>query len=226
MTKIAIHQPMFLPYPGFFNKIKEADIFVIGDDAYYSRRYFYNRNKIKTPNGTLMLTVPLIDPERKKLNEVKIFNETNWKHKHLRSLQTFYRKADYYEDHIPFFEKVYNKNWDLLFDISMETMYYLMEQLGLDIEIYYTSEILKDYEFKGKTQRIIDICKILGADEYLSGIGGKNYLEPELFEKNGIKLEFQNYKPKKYKQLYGEFIPNLSTIDLLFNMGEKAIDYI
>lgn len=217
---------MYLPYPGFFNKIKEADIFVIGDDALYSRRAFYNRNKIKGPNGPVMITVPLIDAEGKKLNEVEIFNGIDWKKKHLKSIETFYQKADYYENYIDFFRKIYKKKWEKLFGINMETTYYIMEQIGLDKEIFFTSELLRDYEFKGKTQRIVDICKILGADEYFSGIGGKNYLEPELFEKNKISLQYQNYYPKVYKQLYGRFIPNLSIVDLLFNKGEEAIEYI
>ena len=226
MTIVAIHQPMYLPYPGFFNKMKEADIFVFGDDVKFSRHYFINRNRIKTPDGTLMLTIPLKSASPKKISEIEISHETKWEFKHFRSIQTFYRKADYYESYIDFFERVYKKNWKLLIDINMETTYYLMKQLEINVEIYFTSKILKNYEFKGKTQRIIDICEVLGADVYLSGPGGKHYLEPGLFERNGIKLVYQNYAPKEYKQLYGEFIPNLSVIDLLFNMGDKAVEYI
>jgi len=225
-TRISIHQPMYLPYPGLFNKMKNVDIFVFGDDAQYSRRYYYNRNRIKTPNGALMLTVPLIKPFGKKLNEIKIDNNKNWQKKHLKSLYTWYKKADYFEDYIKFFEEVYNTEWQTLHELNMKTLFYLMEQLDIKVKVYFTSDLLRDYTPTGKTQRIIDICKKLNANVYLSGIGGKNYLEPILFEKNKIKLEFQNYKPKEYKQLWGPFIPNLSVVDLLFNLGEKATDMI
>ena len=167
-----------------------------------------------------------IKPFGKKLNEIKIDNNKNWQKKHLKSLYTWYKKADHFEDYIKFFEEVYNTEWQTLHELNMKTLFYLMEQLDIKVKVYIRSDLLRDYTPTGKTQRIIDICKKLNANVYLSGIGGKNYLEPILFEKNKIKLEFQNYKPKEYKQLWGPFIPNLSVVDLLFNLGEKATDMI
>ena len=226
MTTISIHQPMYLPYQGYFNKMKNVDIFVIGDDVHYSKSYYYNRNQIKTPDGILMLTIPLIAKHGKRLNELLIDNSSNWQKKHLNSLKTFYKKSIYYDNYIDFFKDVYGTQYETLHDINMKTLFYLMEQLNIDIPIYFTSELLKNYVSTGKTQRIIDICIKLDADVYLSGIGGQNYLNENLFEKNNIRLEYQNYIPIEYKQLWGPFVPNLSIIDLLFNKGEHAHDFI
>ena len=97
-----------------------------------------------------------------------------------------------------------------------------MKQLDIDTPFYFSSELLKNHPVMKGTQRLVEICKELDAEIYLSGISGRDYLGKTLFEKNNIKLEFQNYIPKKYKQLYGDFIPNLSVIDMLFNVGDEA----
>lgn len=226
MNIISIHQPMYLPYSGFFNKLKNVDIFVFGDDALYSKGYYYNRNIIKTSSGSSMLTVPLIKPFNQKLNEVQIDNSKDWGKKHLQSLYAFYKKSDYFLNYMPFFEKLYSSRWENLHDLNMKTIYFIMEQLNIEADIYFTSSLLKDYQFINNTQKIIDICNELDADTYLSGVSGKNYIDPILFEKNNIELKYQNYISREYKQLWGTFIPNLSIIDLLFNLGDKAIEVI
>ena len=223
MTEVTIHQPMYLPYPGIFNKMKNADIFVFLDDAQYSDGYFYNRNRIKTSKGTLMLTVPIIKSSGQKLNEVKIATNIKWQKKHLKSLYANYSKADYFNSHIDFFEKIYSTQWENLHDLNVKTMVHIKETLDINVPFYFSSEL------KCKTtgtQRIIDICRTLDADVYLSGISGKDYLDPKLFESNNIKLEYQKQAPRKYKQLWGNFIPNLSIIDLIFNLGDKANEFI
>lgn len=226
MTTISIHQPMYLPYQGYFNKMKNVDIFVIGDDVHYSKNYYYNRNRIKTPDGVLMLTIPLINKHGKRLNEVLIDNNSNWQKKHLNPLKNYYKKAIYFKNYIDFFEDIYSTRYETLQDLNMKTLFYLMEQLNINIPIHFTSELLKDYVSTGKTQRIIDICKKLDADVYLSGIGGKNYLDENLFKENDISLVYQNFVPREYKQLWGQFVPNLSIIDILFNEGENAQNWI
>jgi hypothetical protein len=228
MTKIAIHQPMYLPYPGVFNKMKNVDAFVFLDDAKYSDGYYYNRNRIKTPRGALMLTVPIKKSSGEKLNEIKIENNIFWQKKHMKSLVVYYEKSDHFKDYRDFFEKVYNINtkWKKLHDLNMRTMQYLMEQLDIDTPFYFSSELLKNRPFMKGTQRLVELCKELDAEIYLSGISGRNYLDKRLFEENNIKLDFQNYVPKEYKQLYGDFISNLSIVDLLFNLEKKARDFI
>ncbi len=203
--------------------MKNADIFVFLDDAQYSDGYYYNRNRIKTQQGTLMLTVPLLKSLGQKLNEIRIATDIKWQKKHLKSIYANYSNADYFSSYIDFFEGVYNMHWEKLHNLNMETVLYIMKALDINTQFYFSSELT--CESTG-TQRIIDICTTLDADTYLSGISGKDYLDQKLFRKNNIKLEYQGYAPKEYKQLWGEFLPNLSVIDLLFNLGDKAKEFI
>lgn len=218
---------MYLPYIGFFNKLKNADIFVIGDDFNYSKGYFYNRNKIKTPDGELTITVPVEKGSSlRRINEVQISNTKDWRKNHLQNIKLYYKKAAHFDEHLDFFEKTYHTEWKNLCDLNMKTLLYIMEQVDIDVSIYYTSSLLKDYVFTNKTQKIVDICKELDIDVYLSGISGKDYLNPQIFKDNKIKLEYQNFVQKEYKQLWGSFIPNLSIIDLLFNLGDEAREIV
>lgn len=225
MTIVGIHQPMYLPYLGVFNKMKSVDVFVFLDDAEYSSGYYYNRNRIKGPNGELMLTVPVMKKKGIRLNEIKIAQNIRWQEKHMKSLITCYEKSDYFKDYKDFFEEVYNTKWEKLHELNMKTMLYIIERLDIEIPTYFSSELLKDYRSSG-TQRLVDICIKLDADVYLSGIGGRDYLETGLFDENDVRIEYQNYSPREYKQLYPPFIPNLSIIDLLFNVDNKAKDMI
>jgi len=225
MIKVSIHQPMYLPYPGVFNKIKNVDIFVFLDDTHYSNQYYYNRNRIKTPIGYQMLTVPIKKSLGQKLNEIKIENNILWQKKHMKTLITNYNKAEHFKDYKDFFEEVYHVKWDKLHDLNMNTITYLLEHLNITTPFYFSSEMIESKEMKG-TERLVKICKELNADVYLSGISGIDYLDLKLFEDTGIEVEFQNYEPKKYKQLYGEYIPNLSIVDMLFNLGSEAKSYL
>jgi len=228
MTKIAIHQPMYLPYLGIFNKMKNVDVFVFLDDAKYSDGYYYNRNRIKTPRGDLMLTVPIRKLSGEKLNEIKIENNIFWQKKHMKSLIVYYEKSGHFTDYRDFFEKVHNTNmkWKKLHDLNMTILVYLMKQLDIDTPFYFSSDLLKNYPPLKGTQRLVEICRELDVEIYLSGVSGRNYLDEKLFEENNIMLEFQKYTPKEYKQLYGDFIPNLSAIDLLFNLGDEAYNFV
>jgi hypothetical protein len=218
---------MYLPYIGFFNKIRNADFFVIGDDFHYSKGYFYNRNKIKTSAGELMLTVPLQKNSfSQDINKVLISNNKDWAKNHFQNIELYYRKAAHFDEYIDFFEKIYSRRWDTLYELNMATLGYFLEQLDINIPVYFTSSLLKNYTFVNKTQKLVDICKIFDSDTYLSGISGKDYLKNKIFEENKITLEYQNYSPREYKQLWGQFIPNLSIIDLLFNLGEEAREII
>lgn len=225
MTTVTIHQPMYLPYQGIFNKMKNADIFVFLDDAEYSSGYYFNRNRIKGPNGEIMLTVPVMKKKGIKLNEIEIAQNIHWQEKHWKSLVTNYEKSGHFKDYSDFFEGVYSKKWKKLHDINTVSTKYLMEQLDIDVPYYFSSDLQKDVNLSG-TERLVDLCKRLNAKTYLSGISGKDYLETGLFEKESIQVEFQDYKPVEYAQLFPSFIPNLSTVDLLFNMGEEAKNYI
>jgi len=220
---ITIHQPNYIPWLGFFHKLLISDVYVSFDDVQFEKNSYNNRNKIKTSQGDCWLTVPIITKGKSKetlINNAKIDHKQNWAKKHLKTIQTNYSKSQFYEDYILFFEETYNKNWDTLSMLNMHILTWLLKELKIDIEVVLSSEI-KDK--KGKKDKLVfDICKILDADIYISGTLGKEYLNIDDFNKKGINVYFQDYKHPIYSQLWGNFIPNMSIIDLLFNYGKES----
>lgn len=174
----------------------------------------------------MWLTVPVISKGRgrQKINDVKIDNEYDWQRQHRNSLKAWYSKAEFFKDHFPFFENTYGKKWSKLKDLNICIIDYILKEFKINTPVYYESEL--GIITRG-TGRIIEICKKLKADVYLSGTGGKNYLEEKEFPQAGIKLEYQDFVHPTYKQQYtgkdNIFLPNMSCIDLLFNEGPGSI---
>ncbi|MGI0088655.1 MAG: WbqC family protein [Nitrosotalea sp.] len=219
-----MHQPQYFPYPGFFHKLAQADVYVIMDKVQYDKR-FTNRNKIIATNGWTWITVP-IKKDRKFIPnmDVEINNELSWRELHWKKIHQSYANAKYfylYKDHL---ESLYKRDWKFLFDLDLHTIKKTIEWLGLKIDVIRESEL----NVQGRsTERLINACKEVGADTYISGTGGKNYIDEKLFEKHNIKFEYQNYLPIPYKQrLAKSFIPDLSIIDLLFNVGPGSLELI
>lgn len=220
--KVAIHQPNYLPYVGFFHKLSLADTFVIMDDTQYDKK-FTNRNKIKVPGNWIWLTVPINKKHKFVANKiVEINNEENWQSDHFEKINRSYSNSEFFKkNYKTFFEKIYSKKWDHLFTLNYELIIQLIDWLDIKIEVIKESEL----NVKGNsTERLVNISKKIGAETYVSGIGGKEYMNEKMFETNNIKIEYQNFQCPKYKQVFNsEFIPNLSIIDLLFNIGPKSL---
>jgi hypothetical protein len=220
--KVVIHQPNYLPYLGFFHKLSLADTFVIMDDTQYDKK-FTNRNKIKVPGNWIWLTVPINKKHKFVANKiVEINNEENWQSDHFEKINRSYSNSEFFKkNYKTFFEKIYSKKWDHLFTLNYELIIQLIDWLDIKIEIIKESEL----NIKGNsTERLVNISKKIGAETYVSGIGGKEYMNEKMFETNNIKIEYQNFKCPIYKQVFNsEFIPNLSIIDLLFNIGPKSL---
>jgi len=214
---VAIHQPNYLPWIGFFHKMLISDIFVFLDHVQFSKRGFINRNKVKGPDGWKWLTVPVKrGSTKKRIIDVEIDNSTSWAEKHLRTLQAFYGKCKYFNYFINLLENIYTKEWKYLADLNKYIIFKVIDILDIDVEIYESHKM----NVKGnKTDLIIDICKKVGATVYFSGQGAKKYLDEKKFDVEGIKLVFQNFNHPVYPQRFGRFIPNLSIIDMLFNVG-------
>lgn len=222
--KVAIHQPQYLPWPGYFNKILQCDIFVFLDDVQYKKNEWQNRNKIKTATGEQWLTVPVHYKFGQKINEVKIDNKIFWFKDHLKSIKINYSKSIFFHEFFPYVENFLNKEYEKLVDVNIESVKMILFYLGIKKKIVLSSDLQVEGE---KTQRLVNICKKLKADVYVSGIGAKDYLEIEEFKKNNIKVVFQQYTTPEYPQLFGKFIPNLSIIDMIFNTGkEKTLELI
>ena len=220
--KVAIHQPNYLPYLGFFHKLSLADTFVIMDDTQYDKK-FTNRNKIKVPGNWIWLTVPINKKHKFVANKiVEINNEENWQSDHFEKINRSYSNSEFFKkNYKTFFEKIYSKKWDHLFTLNYELIIQLIDWLDIKIEVIKESEL----NINGNsTDRLVNISKKIGAETYVSGIGGKEYMNKKMFETNNIKIEYQNFKCPIYKQVFNsEFIPNLSIIDLLFNIGPKSL---
>lgn len=224
--KIGILQPGYLPWLGFFEQMYRTDVFVIYDDVQYDKNGWRNRNRIKTPNGSQWLTIPINIrfSERPLINEIRIGNDSIWRKKHLLSIRQNYSKAPFCNRYIAMFEKCYAGEWSYLIDVQMYFIRKLAECLGMGEKKIVTSSSL---EVKGdRIERLIKICKVFGADVFYEGAAGKNYINLDYFYNSGIKVEFQDYRHPRYTQLYGDFIPNLSVIDLLFNHGEKSLSIL
>ena len=192
MITAAIHQPGYLPWLGFFKKMMSCDVFVFLDDSQYEKKNWYNRNYIRTSNGSTLLTIPTISNFDSKTNEVKIDNTKNWSLKHKKSILTNYSKAKYFETHKEFIEKIYDKKFDLLIDIDIEIIKYIMEKLGIKTRTIFSSEL---HISETGSDRVLNICKAIGCEYYISGATwAKNNLKLEDFAKNNINVRFEEFQ--------------------------------
>lgn len=214
------HQPEYLPYIGFFNKIMHADKFVLVDHIQFNKKNWQNRNKIRTVNGWVWLTVPVYSKNKftQSINEVEINNTGRWKDKHWKTIYLNYKKAPYFNDFADFFKNIYARSWIKLVNLNEEIIRYLFTVLKINIKIYKSSEL--NVEGK-KTDLVIDLCKKLNADAYLSGEGAKEYINESTFRETGLKSYFRKMEHPIYKQQFESFEPYISVIDLLFNCGAK-----
>ena len=223
--RIGIHQPMYLPWLGLFDRIYRCDTFVLLDNVSYSKNYFINRNKIKTVDGWMWLTIPVLTKGHfgQLIKDVQIDNTTQWQKQHWKSIYYSYHKAPFFHKYADFFENVYKHEWTYLIDIIEELLYSILKVLRINTTIIKSSEL----NLAGKKEELIlNICKSLKADEYLSGPDGKDYLNLELWQKNNIKVIFHNYCYPQYLQLHGNFLPQMSIIDLLNNCGDESLNIL
>lgn len=220
---VSIHQPQYLPWLGYIDKIDRADIFVLLDNVQYKKNEWQNRNRIKTPQGWQWITVPVLYRFPEKINEVRINNKVHWRRKHKVAIETNYRRAPFFGEYFPYLEEIYEKHWETLIDINIASLKGILQLFSINKEMLLASEIPTRDDPQG---RLIDLCKAVGADTYLSGRDGPKYMNMKAFEEAGIKVIIQDFKHPVYPQPYGGFEPNLSSIDLLFNCGENGIEII
>lgn len=226
MLNLACHQPNFMPWPGFFYKALKADILVLLDNVQFPLgTSWINRNRIKNKDGVLWLTVPVWKRGRGKqmINQVEISNERDWQKKHYLSLMHAYTKAPYFSDHLYFFREIFNKKWKRLLDLNLAVIKYLLDALGIKKDIIMSSSLNIT---SGKQELLIKICKQLNAGCYVSLTHSRKYIDKYLFQSENIDAKFFSYRPIIYPQLWGDFVSNLSIIDLLLNCGNKALDII
>jgi hypothetical protein len=221
MTKtVVIHQPDFLPHLAFFHRLLYADLFVLLDTVQYvtgTSRSWMNRDKIKTRNGSKWITVPVQKSNRgARIMDIALLATDDWRTDSLNLMIENYKEAPFFDEVCPFMEDLYRYKCEKLLDFNLRSIRILMDLLNIKIETTLASSL--NPQGKGN-DLLVDILKKLNATTYLSGIGAKDYYEPEPFQKASINVIWQDFKHPTYPQLHGDFIPYLSSIDLLFNCG-------
>mgnify|MGYP005653775919 FL=1 len=223
MKTISIRQPGYLPYLGFFKKIQSVDEFIFLNDVQYSRGDWDNRNKIRTTEGSLWLTVPILNNSKKLLNEVTIDNSSNWIYKHKSAIKHNYENSPFFDKYWNHIEEILDKSYTKLLELNIALINYFISVLKIKTKIIFSSDLNLD---STGSEKLLDICKNCNAQIYLSGELGTNYLNEKIFEKEGIQVIFEKFIHPTYSQKFEEFIPNMSIIDLLFNEGENSIDIL
>jgi hypothetical protein len=218
---VGVHQPQYLPWLGYFAKIDRADVFVLLDTVQYKKNEWQNRNRIKTADGPQWLTVPVTYRFPQRIAAVAVNNRERWQHKQRQAIVTNYRKAPFWDDLVPFFEEMLTPTRDMLAPLNIFGVKRLAAILGIETPLYVASELGEFPE--DPDERLIAITKHFGADTYLAGSGGREYMELDRYARSGIEVVFQEYHHPVYDQLFGAFEPCMSVVDLLFNHGEESL---
>jgi hypothetical protein len=223
---VSANQPYFCPYPGFFYKASCCDVLVLLDEVQFPRgTTWITRNRFKNDQGFLWLTIPVWKKGLglQHINQVRICREGRWPRKHLGSLKTAYAHAPYLEDHLAFLEDIFTSPRERLIDLNLAIIRYLMNSLKLSTRLVLLSEL--GIAARG-TQLLVEISRAFGASTFLASGQARKHLDAPSFEADNIKLSSFAYEAPIYPQLWGDFLANLSTFDLLLNCGPKALDII
>jgi hypothetical protein len=217
---VVIHQPDFVPYLGFFHRFLHADFFIALDHVQFvngSSRAWTHRDKIKTAQGEKWLTVSSKKtPHDTAINQIELSTETDWRQDNLRLLEQNYRNAPFYAALMPEIERLYSAPHSSLRDFNMASIEMLMDMLDVRLPWIYSSSLDPKYT---SNELLVELLKKVSATQYLSGIGAKNYFEAKPFADAGIEVIWQNFAHPVYSQQFGNFLPYLSALDLVFNHG-------
>jgi hypothetical protein len=219
---LSAHQPAYLPWLGYFDKIARVDIFVYLDTVQFEKNSFINRNQIKTPQGALWLTIPVKTKGHisGSLRTTEIDDSQPWRTKHLKSIEMNYRKAPHFDKCFPKIEALLNIPESNLANYCLYQLRFWLNELGIDTPVVRSSELPI---VRTKSDLVFDLCKYFDAQHYLSGALGRDYLVEDDFSKAGIAIEYQSFKSSVYPQLWGAFIPNLGILDLWMNTNELQL---
>ena len=222
--KVAIHQPHYLPWLGYFAKWASADLFVFLDTVQYEKNGWQNRNRIKTPDGPRWLTVPVRARLGMTVSVVPIDTSQPWRTRHLRSIENAYAKAPRWSKYRDALQSFYAREWDRLAPLAVDSARWLADALGVSTSVRLASDLaVSDGPRPDATARLVAICRAVGADTYLAGRDGARYLDAEQFAAAGIAVSTQRYEHPVYGQGGGEFAPFLSALDLLLMQGDEAL---
>ncbi len=214
------HQPNYWPYPGLIGKIMLSDSFVYVTKVQFEKKSWQKRNRVRTKEGWTYIQVPTITKGKFDQNicDVEIDNRTDWREKTLKTIQLLYGKAPFYKEYEPFLTDLYSREWTYLSELNIYIMNFILQELGSETKIYYD----KDYDFQGaKTAMLVDMCKQLDCDTYLSNLGSSAYVQIDEFTKDGLNHQYINYNGAVYRQQFPNFESGLSILDMLMNCGKE-----
>lgn len=226
--RLAVLQPGYLPWAGYFEQLARADLFVHYDDVQYDKHGWRNRNRIRTSakEGWSWLTVPVMTTGRfgQPIHQVEIDNKTRWTEKHWRSIEQSYRKAPHFAEHAPALQALYQREWRLLAELDLALIEVLAKAFGLEgVRTVRSSQLPEVPPMEDPTERLLALCRHFGATDYYSGAAAKAYLDVARFEAIGVRVEFQDYVHPVHAQAgHAEFVSHLAAIDLLFNAGPRS----
>jgi hypothetical protein len=221
LTTLVVLQPSYLPWLGYFDQLKKADVFVWYDDVQFDKNGWRNRNRLKSPGGVRWLTVPVLQSGRAEqpIHEVMIDNRQPWRRKHLLSIAQWYAEAPFIAAMLPRLSDIIEQPWGRLADLDIALVDWMAKEFGMATPRHRSSELGIGGD---RNSRLINLCRHFSATRYLSGDSARNYLDVGLFEKHGIEVLWHGYRHPHYPQLHGEFVPQLSALDLLLNVGPAA----
>jgi len=218
--KVAIHQPQYLPWLGYLDKLDSADVFIILDTVQFKKHEWQNRNRIRTKEGWQWLTVPIIDRFPERIDRVEINRRVDWARKHSQALRLQYAKAPYWSPLGPAILTLLERPWPFLCDLNIAVLDALCAHLNIATPRLMASKLSAREE---PTDRLIDLCRAVGGTEYLAGQAGPDYMDLGRFAEEGIAVSAQAYRHPEYSQRYTPFVSHLSVVDLLLNCGPDSL---
>jgi len=222
--KVAIVQSNFLPWRGYFDLIRQSDLFIVYDDVQYTKNDWRNRNRIKTPRGSEWITVPVRrGPLGQLIQDTEVNYTTPWARKMLKRIRDSYRSAPHLDPYFSELEGLLAPEASSLSELNVRLLRWACGHLAIDTPMRMSRELVAR---GAKTERLIDILTQVGATSYLSGPSARAYLEPERFAEAGIGLEYKAYDYGEYTQLHPPFDPAVSVVDLLFMTGPAAREHL
>ncbi|MEO6252348.1 MAG: WbqC family protein [Ferruginibacter sp.] len=223
--KAAILQSNYIPWKGYFDLMNSADVFIIYDEVQYTKNDWRNRNRIKTANGTIWLTIPVKQQKlAQRIIDTEVANN-DWRKKHWNSILMSYSKAPFFKQYSAAFEALYvNSGETSLSKINHSFFVAINEILNIQTKLLWSQDLEL---IAGKTERLVDLCQKVEATEYISGPAAKDYLDVEQFVNKNIKVSWMDYSGyPEYRQLNPPFEHYVSILDLIFNEGDKAADFM
>ena len=229
---LTAHQPELLPWLGYISKAAMSDVYFILDTVQYVKDVFQNRNKIRVKQGEgwCWLNIPVIGAKTHMMSwsEVKIDNSQKWIKKHLNTIYHSYSKTPHFQPLYEKIEKIYSEKEEFLLDFIVKIIILLLKEYQVNVPIHRVSKLKEQgYDITGtKSDLIVKMCRAVKAKNFIFGTLGRTYMNKKTFDDNNINYYFQNFEHPKYKQLHGEFVSNMSSIDLLFNHGKDSIEIL